>query len=72
MDGSNPVKLIANGGDGQYSWNITGKLPAGLRLDKETGVISGTPTKVGVYPLTVKVMDGLKAATALKLNLTVQ
>jgi len=36
------------------------KLPAGLKLNSATGVISGTPTKVGTYSFTVKVADARK------------
>jgi hypothetical protein len=32
-------------------------LPPGLSLDPKTGVISGTPTKAGVYQFTVEVLD---------------
>jgi len=36
------------------------KLPAGLKLNSTTGVISGKPTKVGTYSFTVKVTDARK------------
>jgi hypothetical protein len=36
--------LEASGGIIPYTWSVTPDLPAGLTLDPETGVISGTPT----------------------------
>lgn len=38
------------------AWSATG-LPAGVTINTTTGVISGTPTTDGVYPVVVKVMD---------------
>jgi hypothetical protein len=72
LDGENPVALTAKGGDGNYTWTITGKLPTGLKLDKVSGIISGTPSKAGVFNFTVKVKDGLKAATTVKQTITVE
>lgn len=71
LDGTDPVRLEASGGDGKYTWSISGKLPAGLTLDKATGVISGTPAKIGTNTFTIKVTDGLKAAASLKISLKI-
>jgi CshA-type fibril repeat protein len=38
------------------AWSATG-LPAGMTINTTTGVISGTPTTDGVYPIVVKVTD---------------
>lgn len=38
----------ANGTE-PITWNKSGKFPAGLKIDKKTGTISGTPTNAGTY-----------------------
>ena len=37
--------------------NKVSGLPAGVSFDSETNTISGTPTKVGSYPITVTTTD---------------
>jgi CSLREA domain-containing protein len=39
------------------TWSETGALPAGITLDPSTGVLSGTPTVTGSFPITVKATD---------------
>jgi hypothetical protein len=47
--------LQATGGDGSYTWSVTGgALPAGLTLSSG-GVLSGTPTTAGTSSFTVQV-----------------
>ena len=60
------VQLLATGGQAPYTWSLTsGTLPPGLSLTPGTGVISGTPTTTGSYPITVEVTDSeLTPATA--------
>lgn len=49
--------LNASGGVPSYTWQlISGVLPAGLTLSTN-GVISGIPTQIGVYPITIRVTD---------------
>lgn len=36
------------------TWSKSGKFPAGLKIDKKTGTISGTPTKAGTYEFKLK------------------
>jgi hypothetical protein len=58
-----PVTLTARGGVMPYRWSVsTGALPAGVRLDARTGVLSGTPTTrvTKTYNFTIKVTDSTK------------
>jgi hypothetical protein len=49
--------LVASGGITPYTWTISsGQLPPGLSLNPN-GVISGTPTTLGKYTFTAKVVD---------------
>ena len=64
--------LTATGGKSSYGWAITtGKLPAGLSLAVSTGVISGTPTAIGVGSFTVQVKDATNATTTKALTITI-
>lgn len=62
VDNEFSAQLAATGGipspGGDYKWSITGgKLPPGLALNPATGAISGTPTKIGKFPVTFQVAD---------------
>ena len=58
-----PVDVVvpATGGVGPYTWTVTeddnNELPDGLTLDPETGRITGTPTKPGLYTVKISVTD---------------
>ena len=55
--------LAAAGGTKPYRWSITsGALPAGLTLTSSPGLISGTPTQAGTFPITVQVQDSSSPA----------
>lgn len=62
LDGRNySGQFTASGGIGAYFWSITaGSLPAGLRLSRTTGVISGVPTSAGLSNFTVQVRDSAR------------
>lgn len=49
--------LEAVGGVGTYQWSING-LPAGLTVNAGSGVISGTPTEAGSFPIQVLAVSG--------------
>ena len=56
--------------DSADSFGVTGTLPPGLALNGGTGLISGTPTIAGVYPLTISATNSSGTGTA-PLTLTV-
>jgi large repetitive protein len=70
------VKLLARGGLTPRTWNLLGGrpgyLPSGLRLNRKTGEISGTPTKAGIYSLRMQVVDklGVKSAAGYVLKVS--
>ncbi len=66
--------LVASGGIKPYTWTITsGQLPPGLSLNTD-GVISGTPTTLGKFSFTAKVVDSqtpVAAVNSLSASITV-
>jgi len=48
--------LDPKGGKAPLTWNDNGTLPPGLMID-DNGVISGTPTEAGSFPLQISVTD---------------
>jgi hypothetical protein len=55
--------LSVSGGVAPYKFFVvSGSLPAGLTLNRDTGVISGTPTSAGFRDFVIKVVDSAAAA----------
>ena len=67
-------QLIATGGTAPYTWILasgSGPLPPGLSLTAATGVISGTPTTTGSYPIMVQVTDSERTPVTAKADFTI-
>ena len=55
--------LSASGGTAPYTYSVTnGSLPAGLTLNASSGVISGTPSSNGTFPVTITATDANSAS----------
>jgi len=66
------LRLATTGGVAPRTWTIVrGKLPAGLKLERKTGLITGTPRKPGRYTIGLKVADKLGVKDSRPLTLTV-
>ncbi|MGH9822713.1 MAG: putative Ig domain-containing protein, partial [Blastocatellia bacterium] len=65
-------QLEAAGGQPPYTWSIqSGALPDGLSLNPATGVVSGTPARVGTYSFTPLVTDSISGTSSAALQLLV-
>ena len=65
------VFLKGVGGTGAYRWSISaGAPPPGMKIDRNTGVIGGWPSKAGSFSFTVSLVAGQSNATR-RLVLTV-
>lgn len=63
--------LVASGGTTPYTWSLSAGSVPGLTLSASTGIIQGTPTTAGTYPLVVTVTGGgLSASRALTLTVS--
>ena len=52
-----PVTFSPSGGTGPFTFGFSSGAVPGLSLDPSTGVLSGTPTQVGDFPIEVGVTD---------------
>ena len=68
-----PVTLAAANGTTPYRWTVEkgSRLPAGLRLNARTGIISGKPRTVGSSTFTVQVKDADKNTAEKSFTLTI-
>jgi hypothetical protein len=68
--------LALAGGTAPYSWSLApgSTLPKGLKLNKSTAVLSGTPAKTdsGTYSFSVEVVDSLKHTAVQALSIAVR
>ncbi|MCV9964469.1 putative Ig domain-containing protein [Pararhizobium sp. BT-229] len=48
--------VVTNGSTGDV-YSVVGTLPAGVSINTATGVISGTPTEYGTFPIQIRVRD---------------
>jgi len=52
------TRLLATFGVGRYHWTLgSGRLPRGLRLNPQTGILAGTPSHPGTFRFRVNVSD---------------
>ena len=65
------ITIEATDNSGQAVTNKVSGLPAGVEFDSETNTISGTPTKVGSYPITVTTIDAEGNATTTNFTIKV-
>lgn len=56
--------FVGSGGTAPYTYTATGALPAGISLNAATGVLSGTATQSGNFPIAVTVTDSSTGAGA--------
>lgn len=65
-------QMTASGGSPGYSWSVLGgSLPAGLSLSIN-GLISGTPTASGTFPITIQVSDSDGNETSRNFSIAIQ
>jgi uncharacterized protein YhjY with autotransporter beta-barrel domain len=68
--GGQPFSYQTTAGNLPTSFNATG-LPAGLSVNTGTGLISGTPTVTGSFPITVTATNGAGTSPPFTLTITI-
>jgi hypothetical protein len=72
VGGSYSTTLAASGGVTPYLWSIAaGSLPAGLTVNPQTGVISGSPSAAGTFTFTAQVSDAQSPADSATRSLSI-
>jgi hypothetical protein len=65
VDQPYPSRTLVVGGNTPYATQVTlGALPTGLSIDSAAGVLSGTPSMIGVYSFTIRATDADAAQAA--------
>jgi len=59
-------------GDPILSYSLSGSLPSGLTFNKTTGTLSGTPTQIGTFSLSVSATDKDGESNVVSFNLTIK
>ncbi|WHI81548.1 putative Ig domain-containing protein [Staphylococcus epidermidis] len=67
-----PIKIEARDNSGQAVTNKVDGLPAGVTFDEATNTISGTPSEVGSYDVTVTTTDESGNATEITFTINVE
>ena len=62
---------VAGGQDPVWAL-VAGRLPAGLKLNTSTGVVSGLPKRAGSFHFTVSVKDALGATVSIRYTLVIR
>ncbi len=66
------VSVLTRDGVGPVTWRVVGGgFPVGVRLNRASGVVTGTPRHAGLYKLTLEAMDalGVRRETTLELKI---
>jgi uncharacterized protein (TIGR03437 family) len=71
VGGGYSTLIGVGGGSPPYRWTPVSGLPAGLALDANTGVLSGTPTATGTHNLLITVTDAAGVSVQQNFVLTV-
>jgi hypothetical protein len=66
-------KVVTFGGVGPVSWRLKrGPLPRGIKFDRFTGTFFGTPTRSGIWAISVEVVDSLRVKSTAIITITVR
>jgi large repetitive protein len=66
-----PISPALEGGVFPFHFSLGGSLPPGLRFDPATGQISGSPTALGIYAVSVIIQDSFSPAEVVSEQLTI-